>query len=120
MKQYQGAIKMNKQATKPEITATAIYKILGHDCWMVPSDSADTMYKVCYNNELNIWECECRHGQEQAKNAQPARCKHVRAVQVSIVANKKATKPLEALPTLNGNRERKFEQAPSGCMVPMR
>jgi len=83
------------QTQKPEITATAIYKVLNHDCWMVPADSSSDMYKVCYNTHLNIWECECRHGEEQAKNAQPARCKHVRAVQVSILANKKVTKPLE-------------------------
>jgi len=72
---------------KPEITATAIYKIIGHDCWMVPSDSSSDMHKVCYNNDLNIWECECRHGEEMAKYARNAHCKHVAAVQISIKAN---------------------------------
>ncbi len=89
------------QTQKPEITANAIYKVLNHDCWMVPSDSSSDMYKVCYNTHLNIWECECRHGEEQAKNAQPARCKHVAAVQVSIKANLPVSTDQKG--TLNGS-----------------
>jgi len=105
------------------IKANAIYRVISQNCWMVPSDSSNDMYKVCFNSNLNIWECECRHGQEMAKVARNAHCKHVQAVQISIKANLKqvsVTKPVEVKGTLNRKAEFKMEAAPSGRLVPMR
>jgi hypothetical protein len=76
-----------KQAT--EIKSNAIYKILGQNCWMVPSDTSSTMYKVCFDEASSNWTCACRHGEVQAQRGQAAHCKHVAAVQVSIKANLK-------------------------------
>jgi hypothetical protein len=91
--------------TTNEIKANAIYKILGHDCWMVPSDNSSDMYKVCYNNELNIWECECRHGEEMANIARGAHCKHVAAVQTSVKANLKPITDVSQKGHLNGSTQ---------------
>jgi len=104
-----------------EIKATAIYRVISQNCWMVPSDSSSDMYKVCFNSNLNIWECECRHGEEMAKYARNAHCKHVAAVQISIKANlKQAVVETSQKGTLNRKSEFKMEVAPSGRMVPMR
>ena len=70
-----------------EITSSAIYKIIGGDCWAVPSDSGNGIYKVCFEN--TSWTCTCKHGEIQAHRGQDARCKHVAAVQTSIKANSK-------------------------------
>jgi len=77
--------------TANEITANAIYKILGQNCYAVPSDSCSAMYKVCFDNDAANWTCTCKHGYYQAERGLAAHCKHVAAVQVSIKANK----PLE-------------------------
>jgi len=81
---------MNGTITKPEISATAIYKVTskidGTTCWFVPSDSQDTYYKVCFDGTL--WSCTCKHGQYAASHHIDCRCKHHRAVQISILANK--------------------------------
>ena len=75
---------------KPEITATAIYKVVSkstHEtCWFVPADSQDIYYKVCFDGTL--WSCTCKHGQYAASRRIDCRCKHHRSVQVSILANK--------------------------------
>jgi hypothetical protein len=73
--------------TANEITANAIYKILGQNCWAVPSDSTDAMYKVCFSESASNWECTCRHGEVMSQYGHAAHCKHVAAVQVSIKAN---------------------------------
>jgi hypothetical protein len=73
--------------TANEITATAIYKILGQNCWAVPSDSSNAMYKVCFSESASNWECTCRHGEVMSQHGHAAHCKHVAAVQVSIKAN---------------------------------
>ena len=127
--------------TANEITANAIYKILGQNCWAVPSDSSTSMYKVCFSESASNWECTCRHGEVQASRCQAAHCKHVAAVQISIKANMPAKEGADAetfehdlfisqprenasdelykLP-LNGSHERKMETAPSGRAVWMR
>jgi hypothetical protein len=75
---------------KPEITANQIYKVTSkrtnETCWFVPSDSQDTYYKVCFDGTL--WSCTCKHGAYAASHSIDCRCKHHRAVQISILANK--------------------------------
>ncbi len=70
-----------------EIKANAIYKIIGQNCYAVPSNSSDAMYKVCFDESAANWTCTCRHGEVQSERGQAARCCHVAAVQVSIKAN---------------------------------
>ena len=75
---------------KPEITATALYKVTskvnGTTCWYVPAGSQDEPYKVCFDGTL--WSCICKHGKYAAEHNIDCRCKHHRAVQISILANK--------------------------------
>lgn len=78
-----------------ELKANAIYKIIGMNCYAVPSNSSDKMYKVCFDESATNWTCSCKHGEIQASRGLAAKCCHVSAVQISIVANKKVTKPLE-------------------------
>jgi hypothetical protein len=76
--------------SQTEIKATAIYKVTskvdGSTCWYVPADSQDEPYKVCFGG--NLWSCTCKHGEYAAKRGIDCRCKHHRAVQVSILANR--------------------------------
>src|SRR6266487_4146722 len=74
--------------TTKEITSTAIYKIIGQNCWAVPSDRSGDLYKVCFDEPSSNWTCGCDHGGYQAQKGQAAHCKHVAAVQTSILANK--------------------------------
>ncbi len=109
--------------TKTEIKAAAIYKILNQNCYAVPSDSSNDMYKVCFDESASNWTCTCKHGEFQASRGQAARCKHVAAVQISIKANlRPVVKPVEisVKGTLNRKAEFKMEAAPSGRLVPMR
>ncbi len=104
-----------------EIKANAIYKILSQNCWMVPSDSSNEMYKVCFDESTSNWTCTCKHGEFQASRGQAARCKHVAAVQISIKANlKPVVVETSQKGTLNRKSEFKMDQAPSGRLVPMR
>lgn len=85
-------------ANKSQIKANAIYKITsktdGKTCWMVPSDSSSELYKVCFNEASQQWECGCKHGAVQASRGQDAHCCHVAAVQTSVKANlQTATQP---------------------------
>lgn len=77
-----------------EITATAIYKVTtkatGLTCWAVPSDSSSEMYTCCWDEQATRWTCSCKAGQNGMM------CKHVRAVQTSILANKAVAKPATA------------------------
>ena len=73
--------------TKPEITATAIYKVTlkdtGKTCWAVPSDSQQGVYySVCFEAPA-MWTCSCPAGTHGYSN-----CKHRRAVRDSIQVNK--------------------------------
>jgi hypothetical protein len=83
---------MIQTARKPqtEISATAIYKVTSkatlEQCWFVPSDSQGLYYKVCFDG--NLWSCTCKHGEYAAEHHIDCRCKHHRAVQISILANK--------------------------------
>ena len=86
---------MTQTATKPEITATAIYRVTskedGRECYMVPSDSQPGLfYQTCWNRETNCWDCTCKHGEVQAARGQTARCKHVAAAHVVITARANA------------------------------
>ncbi|HYT33856.1 MAG TPA: SWIM zinc finger family protein [Ktedonobacteraceae bacterium] len=106
-----------KQAT--EIKATAIFRVIGQPCWGVPSDDARRAhpYKVCWNEETGLWECECRDGQFAAGRGQSANCKHVRAVMTSVLANKaQAEKPAVAREA-RGSMRREIKMEGS---VPMR
>jgi hypothetical protein len=77
--------KETKMAT--EIKANAIYKILNQNCWAVPSNSSDTLYRVCFDEASSNWTCTCKHGEIQASRGQSAKCCHVAAVQISVKAN---------------------------------
>jgi hypothetical protein len=79
-------------STKTEIKSTAIYKILDMNCYAVPSNSSDTMYKVCFDDASANWTCTCKHGEIQASRGQGAKCCHVDAVQISVVANLQQSK----------------------------
>lgn len=70
-----------------------IYKVTsksdGTECYAVPSDSNPGLfYKSCWNANTAAWTCTCKHGEIQAARGQAAHCKHVKAAQVAIVANK--------------------------------
>jgi SWIM zinc finger len=74
--------------TKPEISATAIYKVTvkatGMQCYAVPSDSQPGVYYItCWNEVESRWTCTCKCGQVGRST-----CKHARAAQVSVLANK--------------------------------
>ena len=83
---------MNATRTKTEITATAIYKVTtrdGKQCYAVPSDTqAGVFYMTCWNAETSNWTCTCKAGEFASQRGQSATCKHARAAQASIVANK--------------------------------
>src|SRR5438045_8142354 len=86
---------MSATRTKTEITSDAIYKVTtratGQQCYAVPSDSQSGMsYMTCWNSETQRWECTCRAGEVAAERQQSATCKHARAAQASILANKAA------------------------------
>jgi hypothetical protein len=96
-----------------EITASAIYKITDRIsnklCYAVPSDSQPGhYYKTCWNTENAAWECTCEAGFWAAKAGRSANCKHSKAAQTSIMANKTAEVAAmrhdEPRGTLNGNR----------------
>ena len=70
-----------------DITATAIYKVTiretGKECYAVPSDSQPGVYYItCWNESECRWTCTCEAGKHGKT------CKHVRAAQTSILANK--------------------------------
>ena len=95
-----------------EIQATAIYKITDHItgkiCYAVPSDSKPgCYYKTCWNTESASWECTCEAGHWSAKAGRSANCKHSKAAQVSIMANKEAQVEAVREPrgTLNGSSQ---------------
>jgi hypothetical protein len=92
-------IKAKKQPA--EISATAIYrltsKIDGKECYAVPSDTTSgSYYRVCWSAEDMCWTCSCKHGEFCAHRGENAQCKHARAVQTSIIANKEAREAKEA------------------------
>jgi hypothetical protein len=92
---------MATKTAKTEITATAIYKVVtkstGKECWAVPSDSTSGIYyMVCWSEEDMCWTCTCKHGEFCAHRGESAHCKHARAVQTSIMANKEAREAKEA------------------------
>lgn len=94
----------------PEIQASAIYKITDHVsgkiCYAVPSDShPGHYYKTCWNTQSASWECTCEGGHWAAKAGRSANCKHAKAAQTSIMANKTALVEAEREPrgTLNGS-----------------
>src|SRR5438128_9946008 len=75
--------------TKPEITATAIYKVTlkdtGKTCWQVPSDSNHGVtYTVCFDEQATQWTCTCPAG----AHGYNSNCKHRRAVRDSLQVNK--------------------------------
>ena len=83
------------QKTQSEITATAIYtvttKATGAECYAVPSDSnPGTYYVTCWNAAASNWTCTCKHGEVMAQAGKSAHCKHTRAAQTAILANKNA------------------------------
>jgi hypothetical protein len=118
-------------AAKPEIKSDAIYKITikatGKQCYAVPSDSnPGQFYMTCWDEASASWTCTCRHGEIAAQYGRGASCKHTRAAQDSVLANKanrrrareddrnmaelKAEMAREALPTsqkghLNGSTQ---------------
>jgi SWIM zinc finger len=80
---------MIQTARKPqsEISAVAIYKVTikasGQQCYAVPSDSQPgTFYITCWNERESRWTCSCKAGHYGST------CKHARAAQTSILANK--------------------------------
>ena len=78
-----------KNASDIEIPGNAIVRIIGTDCWYVPSHTpGHDDHKVCWNAEQVRWECSCSNGKEMAKRGQSARCYAVNAVMVSVLANK--------------------------------
>ena len=99
---------MTQTQRKPEITATAIYKVTtkatGLTCWAVPSDSSNEMYTCCWDEQATRWTCTCKGGQHGYT------CKHVRAVQVSILAKKEQAK-VEAQASTQPEQEVPAERA---------
>jgi hypothetical protein len=88
--------------TKTEIQATAIYKVTiketGKECYAVPSDSQPgTYYITCWNEQETRWTCTCEAGKHGRT------CKHVRAAQVSVLANKPVATDQKG--TLNGSTQ---------------
>lgn len=79
--------------TATEITANAIYKVTtkatGQTCYAVPSDSTPGAYYItCFDEKSTNWTCTCKAGEIAAHRGQSANCKHARAAQTSIIANK--------------------------------
>ena len=82
-----------KATMKPVSGAQEIYKVTikatGKQCYAVPSDSQPgTYYMTCWNEKTANWECSCQHGKIMAEYGKAASCKHTRACQTSILANK--------------------------------
>ena len=70
-----------------EITASAIYKVTtkatGKVCYAVPSDTQEGVYYItCFDDHTASWTCTCPAGKYGRT------CKHAKAAQVSILANK--------------------------------
>ena len=78
---------IKKMKTATDITATAIYKVTiretGKECYAVPSDSQPgVFYITCWNEHECRWTCTCEAGKYGRT------CKHARAAQTSVLANK--------------------------------
>src|SRR5258708_15504390 len=79
---------MKATIAKTEISATAIYKVTvkatGLQCYAVPSDSQPGVYYItCWSESESRWTCTCKCGQVGRST-----CKHARAAQTSVLANK--------------------------------
>ena len=72
-----------------EVGNNCIARIIGTDCWLVPSHTpGHDAHRVCWNSDLCIWECSCANGIHAKAKRESARCYAVNAVMVSVLANK--------------------------------